>query len=126
MRDNNRDNIKDECKYERLEKILEDKEKGNLLALKFFSYNECELLCDNNKDCMNFEYCPNLKMCRIFDATIRKAKSRKLRRKLIGTGSLKLQPWYDCYAKYATCKKGNMTSMNITKISILPFLYLWL
>ena len=99
----------DKCKYKRLEKILEDKEKGNLLASKFFSYNECELLCDNNEKCMNFEYCPKLNMCRIFDAKIRKSNARKLKRKLKSTGSLTLLQWYDCYAKYATCKKGNIT-----------------
>ena len=108
-----------ECKYERLEGILEDKKKGNMLAVKFFSYNECELLCDNNKKCMNFEYCPQLKMCRIFDAKIQiaKAQARTLRRRLKSTGSLNLKPGYGCYTKYATCKKGNMTSMNITKNS---------
>jgi len=82
-----------ECKYEKLEKILEEKDKGKILALEFFSYSECESLCDNNQDCMNFEYCPKRKMCRLFDAKIR------------GAEHLKQVQWYDCSAYYATCEK---------------------
>ena len=73
-------------------------------------------MCDNNPDCMNFEYCPRYnqvsdppvpKMCRIFDA------------KIWDTRNLKQVQWFDCSAYYATCKKGTRTSMNIIKNSIL-------
>ena len=77
-----------------------------MLALEFFSYGECESLCDSNQDCMNFEYCPQRKMCRLFDAKIRGAKY------------LKQVQLDDCSGYYATCNKGTMTSMNITKNSI--------
>jgi len=84
----------DGCKYKRLEKVLGDKDKGSILALVFVSYTECESKCDNNKECMNFEYCPKKKMCRLFDAKIRNAQN------------LKQQQWFDCFANYATCAKG--------------------
>jgi len=84
----------DAPEYERLERILEDKDKGKLVALEEVnSYTECESLCDNNQDCMNFEHCPTLKTCRIFDKKIR------------GVEYLKQVQWYDCYGNYATCKK---------------------
>jgi len=84
----------DAPEYERLEKILEDKEKGKLLATPEIvkSYTECESLCNKNQDCMNFEHCPSQKTCRIFDKKIR------------GVEYLKQKQWYDCYGNYATCK----------------------
>ena len=92
---------------------MEDKDKGKLVALEEVnSYTECESLCDNNQDCMNFEHCPTLKTCRIFDKKIR------------GVEYLKQVKWYDCYGNYATCKKGTRTSMNITNNSIfIPTLF---
>ena len=86
----------DGCKYKRLEKTLEDKDKGSILALEWGSYTECESKCDNNEECMNFEYCPKRKMCRLFDAKIRNAQS------------LKQLQWFDCSAYYATCEKGEV------------------
>merc|ERR1712136_26705 len=81
-----------------------DHVKGKILGLhENMSYSECESWCDNNPDCMNFEYCPRYnqvselpvpKMCRIFDA------------KIWDTRNLKQVQWYDCSAYYATCKKG--------------------
>ena len=79
------------------------------------SYSECESMCDNNPDCFNFEYCPLYdqrsdppvpKMCRIFKT------------KILDAEDFKQVPWYDCSAYYTTCKKGTLTSMNITKNSI--------
>ena len=69
---------------------------------EFNSHSECESLCDNNQDCMNFEYCPGLKTCRLFDS------------KINGANYLEQKQWYDCYANYATCEKGTLTSMSIT------------
>merc|ERR1711872_1179420 len=92
-------NAAPECKYEKIEKTFEDEEKGMLLVIENnISYSECESLCDNNQDCMNFEYCPKYgygqpKMCRVFDAKIR------------GAEYLKQVTWFDCSAYYATCKK---------------------
>ena len=87
---------------------MDDKDKGKLVALEEVnSYTECESLCDNNQDCMNFEHCPTLKTCRIFDKKIR------------GVEYLKQVQWYDCYGNYATCKKGTLISRNITNNSIL-------
>ena len=60
---------------------------------------------------MYFNIPPHRKMCRLFDAKIR------------GAEYLKQVPWFDCSAYYATCKKGTLTSINITKNSI--FLYLF-
>merc|ERR1719385_108495 len=52
-------NAAPECKYEKIEKTFEDHVKGNILFLhENMSYSECESMCDNNPDCMNFEYCP--------------------------------------------------------------------
>jgi len=88
-----------ECKYVKIEKTFEEEEKGELLAMENnISYSECESLCDNKPDCMNFEYCPvygygQPKMCRVFDAKIR------------GAEYLKQKLWFDCSAYYATCKK---------------------
>lgn len=77
-----------------------------MLDLLFeLSYNECESKCDDNESCMSFEYCPHNKMCRLFDARTRRGKS------------LEQKQWYNCYANYATCKKGNMASIrNFTSI----------
>ena len=86
----------DGCKYKRLEKTLEDKDKGSILALEWGSYTDCESKCDNREECMNFEYCPKRKMCRLFDAKIRNAQS------------LKQLQWFDCSAYYATCEKGEV------------------
>ena len=100
----------DGCKYERLEEILANEDKGSILALEFVSYTECESKCDNNKECMNFEYCPKRKMCRLYDAKIRNAQN------------LKQQQWFDCFANYATCEKGEMTSTN-SIMNIIPYFY---
>ena len=85
--------------YEKIEKTFEDEEKGKPLAFKNnLSYSECESLCDNKPDCMNFEYCPEYrggnkrKMCRMMDAKIR------------GAEYLKQVTWFDCSGYYATCK----------------------
>ena len=86
---------------------MEDNDKGNILALQFVSYTECESKCDNNKECMNFEYCPKRKMCRLFDAEIRNAQN------------LKQQQWFDCFANYATCAKGEVMSAIITRNVVL-------
>ena len=101
----------DVCKYERLEKILGDKDKGNLLDLQHLPYKECESLCDNNAECMNFQYCPKLgpNACHLFDAKIENAKT------------LKQQQWYDCYALYTPCKKGKWHSSMVKAI---PFFLL--
>ena len=84
----------DVCKYERLEKTLGDKDRGKLLDLQFIPYNECQSKCDNNAECMNFEHCPKLGRCQLFDAKIENAKT------------LKQKTWYNCYALYTPCKKG--------------------
>ena len=86
---------------------MEDKDKGSILALEWGSYTECESKCDNNEECMNFEYCPKKKMCRLFDAKIRNAQN------------LKQQQWFDCFANYATCDKGEVMCTIITRNVVL-------
>ena len=101
--------VRKECKYEKLGQILADKDKGKMLDLHFgiAAYGECESKCDNHPDCMNFEFCPNRKICRLFDGEIQK------------TGSLEQKQWYNCFTSYATCKKGNLMTVNI--VSYLVF-----
>ena len=95
---------------------MAEKDKGTILALEFVSYTECESKCDKNKECMNFEYCPKRKMCRLFDAEIRNAQN------------LKQQQWFDCFTNYATCEKGGMRSTIISKNVVLMsyFIYIYI
>ena len=77
---------------------MEDEDTGKLLELEWVPKNtnekECESKCDNNAECMNFEHCPTLGRCILFDKKIENAKT------------LKEKIWYNCRLYYTPCKKG--------------------
>ena len=92
--------------------VMAKKDKGKILDIQYNmkSYSECESKCSLTKGCMNFEFCPKLPLCRLYDGKITSAKN------------LKNTPWYDCSASYRTCKNGNITCINTLLITFYGFI----
>ena len=106
---------KEDVCYQKLENTLNEENQGELLyretGLNTTSYDQCKLKCEELKKCKNFEFCPGLKICRLFSNQI------------ITSSNLKQTQFFDCFTSYKTCDTGKRVFFNNYKMVFQRFIY---
>ena len=83
------------CSFKSVERVVKDLGKRiKSIKGKNITFEDCEKLCLNAKECQSFGYCTLAQNCHLFD--------KKL------DGSEPLKPPNGCFTTYKICKNGKM------------------